>query len=71
MFVRRERQARNPLMSFRLLRVNPNYLGATLSQGLAGVAEVGLGLISPLLLILNLWTRRSPGWRRSRPPFRW
>ena len=50
----RERRARNPLMSFRLLRENPNYLGANLSQGLAGMAEMGLGLIFPLVLILNL-----------------
>ncbi len=54
LFVRRERAARNPLMSFALLRRSPDYLGATLSQGLAGIAEMGLGIIFPLLLILNL-----------------
>ena len=50
----RERRAHNPLMSLRPLREKPNYLGATLSQGLAGMAEMGLGLIFPLVLILNL-----------------
>jgi EmrB/QacA subfamily drug resistance transporter len=54
LFAIRERRASNPLMSFGLLRRNPNYLGATLSQGLAGMAEMGLGLIFPLILILNL-----------------
>lgn len=54
LFVLRERRAHNPLMSLRLLREKPNYLGATLSQGLAGMAEMGLGLIFPLVLILNL-----------------
>ena len=54
LFVRRERRAHNPLMSLRLLKEKPNYLGATLSQGLAGMAEMGLGLIFPLVLILNL-----------------
>lgn len=54
LFFFRERRAHNPLMSFSLLRRHRNYLGATLSQGLAGMAEMGLGLIFPLLLILNL-----------------
>jgi EmrB/QacA subfamily drug resistance transporter len=54
LFVLRERRAHNPLMSFALLRRSRNYLGATISQGLAGMAEMGLGLIFPLLLILNL-----------------
>lgn len=54
LFVVRERRATNPLMSFPLLRANRNYLGATLSQGLAGMAEMGLGIIFPLLLVLNL-----------------
>ena len=53
-FVRRERRAHNPLMSLRLLREKRNYLGATLSQFMAGMAEMGLGLIFPLVLILNL-----------------
>lgn len=53
-FVLRERRAQNPLMSFGLLRRSHNYLGATISQMLAGMAEMGLGLIFPLLLILNL-----------------
>lgn len=59
LFVVRERRAHNPLMSFTLLRRHRNYLGATVSQGLAGMAEMGLGLIFPLLLILNL--RMDPG----------
>lgn len=54
LFVVRERRAANPLMSFSLLRDKRNYLGATLSQGLAGMAEMGLGIIFPLLLVLNL-----------------
>jgi len=41
-------------MDLGLLRRTPNYLGATISQGLAGMVEMGLGLIFPLLLILNL-----------------
>jgi len=59
LFALRERRAQNPLMSFGLLRRHRNYLGATVSQGLAGMAEMGLGLIFPLLLILNL--RMAPG----------
>jgi hypothetical protein len=54
LFIHRERRAKNPLMSFALLRERRNYLGATISQALAGMAEMGLGLIFPLLLILNL-----------------
>ena len=54
LFVLRERRARNPLMSFGLLAHQRNYLGATLSQGLAGMAEMGLAVLFPLLLILNL-----------------
>lgn len=54
LFVLRERRAHNPLMSFGLLGRHRNYLGATLSQGLAGVCEMGLGVILPLILILNL-----------------
>jgi MFS family permease len=46
-------------MSFSLLKQHPNYLGATLSQLIAGMGEMGLALLFPLLLILNL--RMSPG----------
>jgi MFS family permease len=53
-FAARERRAHNPLMSLSMLRTRRNYLGATISQGLAGMAEMGLGVIFPLLLILNL-----------------
>ncbi|MFL5875309.1 MAG: MFS transporter, partial [Solirubrobacteraceae bacterium] len=42
-----------PLMDFKLLR-HRNYLGASLSQLFAGMAEMGLGVIFPLLLIINL-----------------
>lgn len=59
LFALRERRAHNPLMSFALLGRHRNYLGATISQGLAGMAEMGLGLIFPLLLILNL--KMDPG----------
>ena len=54
LFVIRERIADPPLMSFALLRSHRNYLGATISQAVGGVAEIGLGVIFPLLLILNL-----------------
>jgi EmrB/QacA subfamily drug resistance transporter len=53
-FVARERRASNPLMSLSMFRSRRNYLGATISQALAGMAEMGLGVIFPLLLILNL-----------------
>lgn len=53
-FVWRERRTAHPLMKLGLLRHTPNYLGATISQGLSGMAEMGLGLLFPLLLILNL-----------------
>jgi MFS family permease len=56
-FVIRERRATLPLMDFALLR-HRNYLGASLSQLIADMAEIGLGVIFPLLLILNL--RMSP-----------
>jgi EmrB/QacA subfamily drug resistance transporter len=52
-FVIHERDATSPLVDFRLLRER-NYLGASLSQLLSGMAEIGLGVIFPLLLILNL-----------------
>ncbi len=54
LFVLVERRSKDPLLDFSLLRRYPNYLGATLSQGFAGMAEMGLGIIFPLLLILNL-----------------
>jgi EmrB/QacA subfamily drug resistance transporter len=54
-----ERRTPTPLMSFRLLKRHRNYLGATLSQLLAGIAEMGLALLFPLLLILNL--KMPPG----------
>jgi EmrB/QacA subfamily drug resistance transporter len=53
-FLRAERATASPLMSLPLLRRHPNYLGATVSQFIAGTAEMGLALLFPLLLILNL-----------------
>lgn len=41
-------------MSFGLLARHSNYLAATASQFLAGMAEMGLALLFPLLLILNI-----------------
>ena len=49
-----EHRVDDPLMDIPLLRTHRNYLGATISQGVAGIAEMGLGVIFPLLLILNL-----------------
>jgi EmrB/QacA subfamily drug resistance transporter len=53
-FVLHEGRTARPLMDLDLLGHTPNYLGAGLSQGAAGMAEMGLGLLFPLLLILNL-----------------
>jgi EmrB/QacA subfamily drug resistance transporter len=53
-FVWAERVTATPLMDLALLWRHPNYLGATISQFIAGIAEMGLGLLFPLLLILNL-----------------
>ena len=41
-------------LDLRVVRRTPNYLGATIAQGLAGLVETGLGLIFPLLLVLDL-----------------
>lgn len=54
LFVLWERRSPYPLLDFSLLRKYPNYAGATLSQGFAGMAEMGLGVLFPLLLVLNL-----------------
>ncbi|MFE0751108.1 MFS transporter [Gordonia sp. NPDC058843] len=53
-FVAVERRVAVPLMDLRLLTRHRNYAGATISQGLGGMIEMGLGVIFPLLLILNL-----------------
>jgi EmrB/QacA subfamily drug resistance transporter len=53
-FLRAERTAASPLMNLPLLLRHPNYLGATVSQFVVGMAEMGLALLFPLLLILNL-----------------
>jgi EmrB/QacA subfamily drug resistance transporter len=53
-FVIAERRIAVPLLDFRLLAQHRNYAGATISQGLGGMIEMGLGIILPLLLILNL-----------------
>jgi EmrB/QacA subfamily drug resistance transporter len=58
-FVWIERSSPSPLLSFALLRRHPNYLAATVSQVIAGIGEMGLALLFPLLLILNL--QLSPG----------
>ena len=49
-----EQRVHDPLMNIRMFRRTPNYLGATIAQGVAGLVEMGLGLIFPLLLILDL-----------------
>jgi EmrB/QacA subfamily drug resistance transporter len=49
-----ERRLADPLMDLDLLRRTPNYLGATISQAVGGIVEMGLALIFPLLLILDL-----------------
>ncbi len=49
-----ERRIENPLLDLGLLRRHRNYAGATISQGLGGMIEMGLGIIFPLMLILNL-----------------
>lgn len=49
-----ELHSQDPLVEFGLLRRYPNYLGATISQAVGGMTEMGLGLMFPLLLILNL-----------------
>jgi EmrB/QacA subfamily drug resistance transporter len=49
-----EQRSTHPLLNFALLRRHRNYAAATISQGIAGMAEMGLGVIFPLLLILNL-----------------
>lgn len=54
LLVLRERRTDDPLIDFPLLRSNRNYLGATISQGLGGMVEMGTGVLFPLLLILNL-----------------
>ena len=70
LFVMRERRAQNPLMSFGLLRRSHNYLGATISQMLAGMAEMGLGLIFPLLLIHEPADEPRPGRSGADPDHR-
>lgn len=52
-FVLWERRSSEPLVDLALLR-HRNYLGANISQALAGMAEMGLGVIFPLVLVLNL-----------------
>lgn len=54
LFVRRERRVDDPLLDLGLLARSRDYRGATISQALAGMAEMGLGLILPLALVLNL-----------------
>jgi EmrB/QacA subfamily drug resistance transporter len=58
-FVAVERRQAEPLVDLQLFKGSPNYRTAVISQGLAGSAEMGLGVIFPLLLILSLGM--SPG----------
>jgi EmrB/QacA subfamily drug resistance transporter len=53
-FLAVERASASPLMDLPLLRRHPNYLGSSVSQFIAGMAEMGLALLFPLLLILDL-----------------
>jgi EmrB/QacA subfamily drug resistance transporter len=53
-FVVVERRKSQPLVDLSLLATSPGYRTAVISQSTAGAAEMGLGVILPLLLILNL-----------------
>jgi EmrB/QacA subfamily drug resistance transporter len=53
-FLRVERSVTSPLMNLNLLRRHANYLGSTASQFIVGITGMGLALLFPLLLILNL-----------------
>jgi EmrB/QacA subfamily drug resistance transporter len=53
-FLRAERAVTTPLMNLTLLRRQANYLGSTASQFIVGITGMGLALLFPLLLILNL-----------------
>ena len=53
-FIVVERRVRDPLMDFALLRRHKDYAGATISQGLGGMLEMGLGIVFPLVLILSI-----------------
>ena len=53
-FALAEHRSPDPLLNLALLRNHPDYLAATLSQAIAGMAAMGLALLFPLLLILNL-----------------
>jgi EmrB/QacA subfamily drug resistance transporter len=53
-FVAVERRKSQPLVDLSLLATSTNYRTAVISQSAAGAAEMGLGVILPLLLILNL-----------------
>lgn len=59
LFLARERTSSTPILDTRLLKKYPNYRAATISQGIGGMVEMGLGLLLPLFLILNLGM--SPG----------
>lgn len=52
-FVVAERLVPAPLIEWRLFR-HRNYLAANISQVLGGYAELGFGVIFPLILVLNL-----------------
>jgi MFS family permease len=63
LFIVVERRRAQPLVDLQLFGKSPNYRTAVISQGLAGSAEMGLGVILPLLLILSFgmkpWRRRA------------
>ena len=54
LFVIRERRTRDPLVDFEMFRRYRDYAAATISQIIGGVVEMGLAVILPLVLILNL-----------------
>ncbi len=53
-FLRVERAVTSPLINVNLLRGHANYIGSTASQFIVGITGMGLALLFPLLLILNL-----------------
>ena len=53
-FIIVERRVSQPLVNLALLRRRPNYLAASVGQLIAGMAEMGVALLFPLILILNL-----------------
>jgi MFS family permease len=70
-FIAVERRRDQPLVYLRLFGRSPNYRTAVISQSVSGAAELGLGVILPLLLILNLgMSPASLAWPCCRPACR-